>query len=88
MPQAVEAAFLQIVMSRLWEEEARLGSRILRKETLERLGGPSRLVSTHLDDKLAQLSSKQKDACAYAFRFMVTTHGTKTADSRGSRRLG
>ena len=80
-PQTVEAAFLQIVMSRLWEEEARLGSRVLRKETLERLGRPGRLVSTHLDDKLAQLSTKEKDACAYAFRYLVTTHGTKIAQT-------
>ena len=35
----IEAPYLQLVLSRLWAEERSLGSRLLRLQTLERLGG-------------------------------------------------
>jgi hypothetical protein len=44
----IETPFLQLVMTRLWEEELDAGSRVLRRETLERLGGAERIVRTHL----------------------------------------
>ena len=37
--ERVETPYLQLVMTRLWEEEQRAGSRVMRVETLDRLGG-------------------------------------------------
>ena len=45
----IETPFLQLVLERLWTEERRRASRVLRLETLERLGGAERIVRTHLD---------------------------------------
>src|SRR5204862_3307647 len=44
----VETPFLQLVMTRLWEEERRRGSHVLRKQTLDDLGGAEQIVRTHL----------------------------------------
>ena len=51
----VETPFLQLVMSRLWTEEKEQGSRVLRYETLRRLGGAERIVRRHLDDAMEGL---------------------------------
>ena len=40
---------------RLWDEERSLGSRVLRLQTLERLGGAERIVRTHLDATMGAL---------------------------------
>jgi hypothetical protein len=45
----IETPYLQLVMTRLWDEEMRAGSRILRLETMDRLGEAERIVRTHLD---------------------------------------
>ena len=52
----VEAPYLQLVLTRLWDEERRAGSHCLRLQTLERLGGADRIVRTHLDTALEALS--------------------------------
>ena len=39
----IETPYLQLVMTRLWDEERRTGSCILRLETLEHLGGAARI---------------------------------------------
>jgi WD40 repeat protein len=75
----VEAPYLQLVMSRLWDEEMRCGSRLLRLETLQRLGGAERIVQTHLDVTMGALSAQQQDHAAQVFRFLVTPSGTKIA---------
>jgi CHASE2 domain-containing sensor protein len=78
-PARVETAYLQLVMKRLWDEEVAAGSRRLRLETLERLGGADTIVRGHLDDVLAKLPDDQRDAAAAAFRFLVTSSGRKIA---------
>ena len=40
----IETPYLQLVMQRLWDEERSAGSRTLRLETLERLGGAEQIV--------------------------------------------
>ncbi len=75
----IEAPYLQLVLVRLWDEERRAGSRRLRLETLERLGGAERIVRTHLDVALAGLSTDEQDVAAALFRFLVTPSGTKIA---------
>ena len=75
----IETTYLQLVMKRLWDEEAVLGSSVLRLETLERLGGAQTIIGTHLDQAMAELPDEQRDAAAAVFRFLVTSTGTKIA---------
>jgi CHASE2 domain-containing sensor protein len=78
-PARVETAYLQLVMKRLWDEELAAGSKRLRLETLDRLGGADTIVRGHLDEVLAKLPGDQRDAAAAAFRFLVTSSGRKIA---------
>jgi CHASE2 domain-containing sensor protein len=75
----IETAYLQLVMTRLWNEEVASGSFCLRLETLQRLGGADTIVGAHLDDAMAILAPDQRDAAAAAFRFLVTSSGRKIA---------
>lgn len=77
---AIEAAFLQLVMERLWECEMDHGSGELRKETLEEeLGGAEEIVSRHFDRALDGLSEQQLNAASDIFAQLVTPSGTKIA---------
>jgi WD40 repeat protein len=75
----IEAPYLQLVMQRLWEEERSLGSDVLRRQTLEELGGAGRIVEDHLRDAVAQLTDEQKVVAARIFNHLVTPSGTKIA---------
>lgn len=75
----IETAYLQLVMKRLWDEETAAGSRVLRLETLRRLGNAETIIRTHLDDAMAALSAGQQDAAESVFRFLVTSTGRKIA---------
>jgi WD40 repeat protein len=77
--ESIETPFLQLVMKRLWKEEARLGSLALRRETLASLGGANRIVSQHLDAVMLKLTEQQRDVAADMFRYLVTRSGTKIA---------
>jgi Novel STAND NTPase 1 len=81
--ESIETPFLQLVMTRLWDEEARLASRELRRATLTSLGGADRIVRTHLDAVMSELSEQEQDIAAKIFRYLVTPSGAKysyTAD--------
>jgi WD40 repeat protein len=73
----IEAPYLQLVMQRLWDEERSAGSVVLRRETLEKLGGAGRIVEDHLHDAVALLSDEQKAVAARIFNHLVTPSGTK-----------
>jgi WD40 repeat protein len=75
----IETPFLQLVLERLWAEELDAGSRVLRFETLERLGGAERIVRTHLDAAMDELTEEDKELAAGAFRQLVTPSGAKIA---------
>jgi WD40 repeat protein len=77
----IEAPYLQVVMQRLWETEHAQGSRLLRLQTLERLGGPQRIVEEHLARALAVLTATQQELAARMFNQLVTPSGTKIAHS-------
>jgi Novel STAND NTPase 1/Domain of unknown function (DUF4234) len=77
--ERIEAPYLQLVMTRLWSEEMGSGSRILRRSTLDRLGGAERIVSTHLDEAMNVLSPSERHIAASVFRYLVTPSGTKIA---------
>ncbi len=77
----VETPYLQLVLTRLWDEEMRAGSRTLRLATLEDLGGAERIVRTHLDEAMAALPAREQDVAARVFRYLVAPSGTKVAYS-------
>ncbi len=76
---AVEAPYLQLVMTRIWQQEAGSGSRQLRLSTLEELGGAQKIVRSHLDATLGALSDEDQDIAADVFHHLVTPSGTKIA---------
>jgi hypothetical protein len=75
----IETPFLQLVMTRLWEEELGAGSRKLRLETLTRLGGAENIVRTHLGAVMDALSLEEQEIAASIFHYLVTPSGTKIA---------
>lgn len=77
--ERIETPFLQLVMTRLWDEELRSGSQALRLETLNRLGGAERIVRTHLDKTLGGLPATERHAAAGMFHYLVTPSGAKIA---------
>ena len=59
----VETPHLQLVMTRLWQEETAAGSRCCAR-TLERLGGAGHIVATHVDAALDALTAAEREAAA------------------------
>ena len=77
--QRIETPYLQLVLTRLWQEEVATGSFTLRAGTLRQLGGAQQIVHTHLDEALGALSARQQDVAAAIFHHLVTPSGTKIA---------
>ncbi|MEO7971837.1 MAG: ATP-binding protein [bacterium] len=75
----IETPYLQLVMTRLWDEELKAGSHILRLATLKRLGGASSIVRSHLDKTMSALSTAEQESAAQVFRYLVTPSGSKIA---------
>src|SRR5581483_1967901 len=71
----IETPYLQLVMQRLWDEERAAGSRVLREETLERLGGAEEIVGDHVKRALTALDPAEKDLAATMFAHLVTAAG-------------
>jgi WD40 repeat protein len=79
----IEAPYLQLVLTRLWEVERARGSRVLRLATLAELGGAEHIVEAHLEEAMAELSPREKGAAAAMYHFLVTPSGTKIAHGVG-----
>jgi WD40 repeat protein len=75
----IEAPYLQLVMSTLWERERARGSRVLRVRTLGELGGAKEIVRTHLDGELDALPPEEYDTALDVFGYLVTPSGSKIA---------
>ncbi|MFQ5342889.1 MAG: hypothetical protein ACE5F6_15225, partial [Anaerolineae bacterium] len=75
----IETPYLQLVMTRLWDEEMRAGSDVLRLATLNRLGGAEEIVERHLDAAMRALPAREQDATVRVFHHLVTPSGTKIA---------
>ena len=74
-----ETPYLQLVMSRLWQRERESGSHVLRRATLEELGGAEEIVKRHLDEALSGLTSQERETAIDVFHYLVTPSGTKIA---------
>jgi WD40 repeat protein len=77
--ELIQAPYLQLVVTRIWNEELAEGSRVLRASTLEHCGGAETIVRTRLDEALASLSPEEQDVAAAVFHFLVTRSGAKVA---------
>ncbi len=75
----IQAPYLQLVLTRIWEEELSEGSRVLRAATLRRCGGAETIVRTRLDEAMASLSPAERDVAARVFHYLVTRSGAKVA---------
>ncbi|MEP7200697.1 MAG: WD40 repeat domain-containing protein [Chloroflexota bacterium] len=86
----IETPYLQLVMTRLWDEETAPRTspptpllagegRTLHLATLTRLGGAQNIVRTHLDAVMAALPQNEQEIAARVFHHLVTPSGTKIA---------
>lgn len=80
-PDRFETPYLQLVMTRLWEQEIQDRSRMLRLETFQTLGLAKVIVREHLDAAMAALPAGEQDIAASVFHFLVTPGGNKIAHS-------
>jgi len=83
---AIQAAAIQLAMTRLWktemdawEREGRIRRRCLRKSMLGALGGVDGILLEHLRDRLAHLTSTQLPIAAEILRRGVDPSGEKRA---------
>lgn len=75
----IEAYYLQLVMTRLWDEELAAKSRVLRLSTLERLGGTEKIWTTDLDKVMEKLGRHERKVAMRTFLYLVTPTGLKVA---------
>jgi len=75
--ESIETPYLQLVMSALWERERDDGSQVLRRSTLDELGGAQAIVRRHLDQAMSDLDSGEREAAVDVFNQLVTPSGTK-----------
>jgi WD40 repeat protein len=75
----IELPFLQLVLTRLWAAEPAAGSRVLRRATLQRMGGANGVVREHLAAAMARFTVAQREVAAEMFHYLVTPSRTKIA---------
>ncbi len=75
--ERIETPYLQLVMTTLWEHELAAGSRVLRRSTLDQLGGAQEIVHAHLDKALNDLPDDERETAVEVFHHLVTPSGTK-----------
>jgi WD40 repeat protein len=75
----IQTPFLQLVMRRLWEEEASRESRVLKLRTLTDLGDSKKIAREYLDTTMAALGPDEQDIGARAFKYLVTPARRKIA---------
>lgn len=80
----IETPFLQMVLTRLWDEEAAVNSQTLRLETFKKLGRAGQIAKSHLDTTMAKLSEAEQSTAANILRYLVTPAGTKIAQEAGA----
>jgi hypothetical protein len=73
----IEPAYLQLVMTRLWETELHSGSAELRRSTLAELGGAGRIVQTHLRSTMDALTTRERRLAFQLLHLLVTPSGMK-----------
>jgi WD40 repeat protein len=80
----IETPFLQMVLTRLWDEETSRDSHTLGCETFEKLGRASQIALTHLDTTMTRLSEAERSTAGDILRYLVTPSGSKIAQEVGA----
>lgn len=81
----IDAPYMQLVMSRLWEEESKRWQKekkpenTLRLATFEKLGTAQNVVQQHLDNIMKMFSGRERKVASDAFSCLVTPGGSKYA---------
>lgn len=75
----IETPLLQVVLTRLWDEERAAGSHVLRLQTFNALGRAENIARTHLDTIMGRLTDPERDHASNILRYMVTPSGSKIA---------
>jgi hypothetical protein len=75
----IETPYLQVVMTRLWDQTVLSKSRVLQCKTLIELGGAKNIIHTHLDAAMDALSDEERNMAAQIFNYLVTPSGSKIA---------
>ncbi len=81
----IDAPYMQLVMSRLWEEESKRWLKekkpenTLRLEAFNKLGTAQNVVQQHLDNIMKSFSSRERKVASDAFSCLVTPGGSKYA---------
>ncbi len=68
---------LQLLLTSLWDEEQRHGSRALQSQTLERLGGAQNVVDDYFESVVENLPANQRNLAGRTFGYLVTPAGSK-----------
>src|SRR5262249_13463348 len=76
-------AFLQLIMRRIWNEERRQGSSVLRARTLDEIGGLQHVVEHYTEERLDCLSRSNKRAAARMFRLIITPDNERVSFTPG-----
>ncbi len=77
---AVELAYLQLVLERIWQEAQAQGTTRLGTALLDRLpGGAEEIMRDHVRRAVQELDGEERDMAAEVFRYLVTPSGSKIA---------
>ena len=79
--QRVETAYLQLIMSRLWEAVVQEDGHTLNVGVYERLGGASGITEAYLYEAMGALKPEAQEDVSAAFRYLVTPSGVRLAMS-------
>jgi len=77
--ERIEAPYLQLVLTRLWERAQTQRPRVMDVATLRALGGARPIVAGHVESGLDALPPTEQDAAARMFDRLVTPSGSKIA---------
>jgi GH25 family lysozyme M1 (1,4-beta-N-acetylmuramidase) len=83
-PDAVEvpATYLQLVLTRLWEQETQSKSNVLRASTLASLGGGARIYQQYFSATVTrELDWRERRLATTLFRYLITPTGRKITTS-------
>ncbi|HEY7290160.1 MAG TPA: hypothetical protein VH583_10015 [Vicinamibacterales bacterium] len=78
--ELIETALLQMVMTRLWRDATVVdGARVMRRASLDALGGARNVVKLHLYERMNELPPEGRAIAANLFQELVTPSGAKIA---------
>jgi hypothetical protein len=77
----IEAAYLQLVMARLWEDMVARGDHVLTHKAYQRLGGAGAIVQAHVEEAMNRLSFFSKILATKTLDYFLVASGAKIAFS-------